>query len=323
MKTFQFKKMLMLICLIGFGFTLQAQEDDYIDFLNNALTAAKKGDQKGFTSNLTYFSVAIQKDKITPSTLSSKSLNLYTQALYQALLNKFTLSNELSKQAIEFLKYDINNRPENMFSLGYLYQYGLGVTLDYKEAFNWYSKASQKGVSSAYTNLGFLYQHGYGVRQNYEQSVYMYQTAADMGDDIAMSNLGYAYSNGLGVTKDYITALEWYIKAIETNENNSYAMASIGYMYQYGQGIELDYTKAKYWYEEAAKYNNATALTNLGYLYQHGYGTKQNFAEALYWYRKGADAGNGDAMTNLGYMYDVGEGVEKDISKAVLSEERY
>src|SRR5690606_12315599 len=129
-----------------------------------------------------------------------------------------------SRQAIEFLNYDINNRPENMFSLAYLYQYGLGVPQNYKEAFNWYSKAAQKGNASANTNLGYMYQYGYGVRQNYEQALYLYQTAANMGDDIAMSNLGYMYSNGVGVAQDYLTALTWYIEAIETNENNSSAM---------------------------------------------------------------------------------------------------
>src|SRR5690606_2738880 len=140
MKTLRIKKLLIFICLISLPLSVSAQEDDYIDFLNNALNAANTGDQKGFTSNLTYFSVAVQKDKITPETLSDKSMDLYTQCLYQALLQRFTLSDELSRQAIEFLKYDIDNRPENMFSLAYLYQYGLGVRQDYKEAFNWYSK---------------------------------------------------------------------------------------------------------------------------------------------------------------------------------------
>src|SRR5690606_2919546 len=167
MKTFHLKKHFIFLFLIGIPLCVSAQEDDYIDFLNNALTAANTGDQKGFTSNITYFSVAIQKDKITPETLSEKSMDIYTKCLYQALLQRFSLSEDLSRQAIEFLNYDINNRPENMFSLAYLYQYGLGVPQNYKEAFNWYSKAAQKGNASANTNLGYMYQYGYGVRQNY------------------------------------------------------------------------------------------------------------------------------------------------------------
>src|SRR5690606_31392266 len=134
MKTLKLKKILIFSLLVSLPLCVSAQEDDYIDFLNNALASASKGDQKGFTSNLTYFSVAIQKDKITPETLSKSSMNLYTKCLYEALIQQFSLSNELSQQAIEFLKYDIDNRPENMFSLAYLYHYGLGVKQDYKEA---------------------------------------------------------------------------------------------------------------------------------------------------------------------------------------------
>jgi uncharacterized protein len=49
------------------------------------------------------------------------------------------------------------------FHLGYMYDFGQGVTQDYKEAVKWYSKAAEQGDAEAQYYLGAKYAYGVGV----------------------------------------------------------------------------------------------------------------------------------------------------------------
>ena len=57
-----------------------------------------------------------------------------------------------------------------MYIIGRMHQYGQGVKIDYKEAFNWYEKAANKNNALAELSLGFLYDSGQGVKQDYKIS---------------------------------------------------------------------------------------------------------------------------------------------------------
>jgi len=98
-----------------------------------------------------------------------------------------------------------------MRMIGFLYQSGDGVTLDYEKALEWYFKAADAdpedtsimcSIGSAYLDSG-----------KYEKSMEWYLKAADLGDKSAMHNIGFLYSNGYGVAKDENKAKEWYTKA--------------------------------------------------------------------------------------------------------------
>lgn len=75
------KKLLILLTLCFGVFTLKAQQEEYATFLQNALKAAKNSDQKGFTTNLKYFSVAIERDNIRPDVLFKKQ-HLFISGLF-------------------------------------------------------------------------------------------------------------------------------------------------------------------------------------------------------------------------------------------------
>ena len=54
--------------------------------------------------------------------------------------------------------------------LASMYQMGLGVKQDYREACRLYKIASDKGFEDATDNLGNMYKNGQGVKQDYREA---------------------------------------------------------------------------------------------------------------------------------------------------------
>src|SRR5690606_12140243 len=142
-------KYIFILFFSVFSFTLKAQQEEYTAFLELALDAAVNNDEKTFLTNLRYFSTAIERDEISPDLLTDKNFKLFSKCLYNAIVNEFEFTQDLSEQAFEFLNYKIDEYPDNMASLGYLYYIGAGVEQDYKISKNWYEKAASKGHKGA------------------------------------------------------------------------------------------------------------------------------------------------------------------------------
>jgi TPR repeat protein len=73
--------------------------------------------------------------------------------------------------------------------MGYMYEKGKGVDLDYKQAFDWYQKAADQGSRYAENRLGEMYQTGEGVAKNNELAVNWFRKAADQGNLDAIKKL--------------------------------------------------------------------------------------------------------------------------------------
>ena len=67
------------------------------------------------------------------------------------------------------------------FDLGLMYNNGIGVVQDYKEAVKWYTKAAEQGYTYAQTNLGFMYGMGQGLVQDYKSAHMWFNIAAANG----------------------------------------------------------------------------------------------------------------------------------------------
>ena len=74
------------------------------------------------------------------------------------------------------------------FNLGWMYDYGNGVSQDYKKAARWYFQSAKQGYVPAQYNLGWLYKLGDGVVQSNTQAYFWWALAADQGDNIAEKN---------------------------------------------------------------------------------------------------------------------------------------
>ncbi len=118
------------------------------------------------------------------------------------------------------LKKAVQGDAEAQNNLGFMYEKGQGVSQDYKQAVEWYTKAAEQGNAWAQYNLGVKYNNGQGVAQDYKQAVYWWTKAADQGYASAQYNLGVMYGEGKGVPQNYKLAYVWSsLAAAQGNEN--------------------------------------------------------------------------------------------------------
>jgi hypothetical protein len=139
--------------------------------------------------------------------------------------------------------------PEAQVFIAYMYEGGLGVQKDFKEAFVWYEKAAAKGQVTAQFNIAYLYKNGLGVAKDDKQAAFWYEKAANNGFAPAQNNLAYMYEKGIGVTRNYPLAASWYQKAAEQSHKN--AQINLAFLYENGLGVPKDIDKAIILYERA------------------------------------------------------------------------
>lgn len=78
---------------------------------------------------------------------------------------------------------------------------------------------AEEGDATAQNYVGFMYDNGEGVPLNYGQAVAWYGKAAEQGNPIAQHNLGMMYGKGLGVQQDWVQALKWFNLAVITSKS--------------------------------------------------------------------------------------------------------
>ena len=94
--------------------------------------------------------------------------------------------------------------------LGLLYDEGVGVPQNYRQAKEWFEKAAKQGHVGAQANLGTLYLQGAGAPQSAQMAVFWFSRAAEQRDVLAFAKLGWMYAQGRGVLQDFIQAYMWY-----------------------------------------------------------------------------------------------------------------
>ncbi len=123
---------------------------------------------------------------------------------------------------------------EAQFSLGFVYDYGLGVPEDDIEAVRWYRLSAEQGDAEAQAFLGYMYETGEGVPQNYAEAVRWYRKAAFQGKDQAQAGLGRLYASGKGIPEDLIEAYAWASVATAQNAEHAGLRDSIAWKMQHG-----------------------------------------------------------------------------------------
>lgn len=342
-----------IFLLFSLCFSAISAQDNYSEFLDNAMKAVHNNDERGFTTNIKYFTTALEKDKVTPGALSSEHHELYTKCLFEALKNELTVSEDIANTAVKFLNYDIENNPYNMYALGRLYDFGHGVPKDKIKAKYWYEQSALKGNSYGMNALGALYLEGEAVGKDTERAKYWYEKAAMSGNTISMTNLANGYLNGTfeGGFQDGVV---WLMQAAEAGVPN--AFMTLGSLYLTGQKISADPEKSYYWYNRAFQFHekeaangNIKSINSLAFLYENGFGVKEddqkaidlykvaakkgsdaaerslagyyyrnkNYSEAKFWLENLAKNGDNYGMFMLGDMYEKGTGGEQNYNKAI------
>ncbi len=119
---------------------------------------------------------------------------------------------------------------DSQFNLGLMYEKGIGVSKDEKEAVVWYLKAALQGNVYAQYNLAVLYENGRGTNVDFAQAHRWYRKAAMQGDGLAVGNLGMLYLRGQGVEKDKVAGLALLLLSIQMDnspENRAKQNASL------------------------------------------------------------------------------------------------
>lgn len=134
---------------------------------------------------------------------------------------------------------------------------------EYEKAVTYFQKAADCGDLTGICNLGYCYEKGYGVTLNYKRAYQLYMTAATQGSIRAYKMIANCYLEGIHVEQDAVEALNWLTKAADAGD--VHAMYVIGSLLEDGEnGIVRDLKKAKEWYKKAAAagYEPAQAALN-------------------------------------------------------------
>jgi uncharacterized protein len=67
--------------------------------------------------------------------------------------------------------------------------------------------------AEAMNNLGWMYEKGEGVKVDFQIAMDWYEKAANLGSIDAMNNIALMYEKGKGRKRDAQKAAEWYEKA--------------------------------------------------------------------------------------------------------------
>jgi TPR repeat protein len=116
-------------------------------------------------------------------------------------------ANNLPLAYKEFLAAATEGHADSQFNVALMYEKGIGVGKDEKEAVVWYGRSASQGNAAAQFNLGVLYEHGRGTPVDFAKANEWYRKAAVQGDALAIGNLGMLYVRGQGVKENKTAGL--------------------------------------------------------------------------------------------------------------------
>lgn len=136
------------------------------------------------------------------------------------------------------------------------------------------------------------------------------------GSTPAQVLLGRMYNQGHGTPVDHTQALNWYLRAADSEHPE--AMAAVINYYHLGTGLQRRNSfGAAHWAERLAEMGSAWAQTYIGRAYINGSGVAKNPERGFEWLHRAADAGDNEAMSMLAQAYSTGAFGERDYENAL------
>uniref|UniRef100_A0A7S1PGN9 F-box domain-containing protein n=1 Tax=Percolomonas cosmopolitus TaxID=63605 RepID=A0A7S1PGN9_9EUKA len=207
---------------------------------------------------------------------------------------------------------------DGMTNAGLMYEFGKGISRDYKKSIDMYMEAAKNGSARAMKNIGVMYELCRGVQRNYEKAVEWYQKAAEQNDTDAMLYLGTMAASGRGMPKSYRTALKWF-RTVLNEHQDTVVYPYLAHMYIHGYGTRKDVDKGlKYLNISAFDHEDPTGQYMLGEVYHLGIDshTKPDRKMAVELFERSAKQEDHDATLHLSYFYSHGIAVPKSEAKA-------
>ncbi len=158
-------------------------------------------------------------------------------------------------------------------------------SLDTESAISWLTVSSQLGYAKA---QGELAEHYYKIEPNTDRALKWGKQAADAGDITGLIVLGNIYYTGTGVGRDHGTALKFFEKALQLDNDNRYVQDQLGMMYYKGEGVEANFRRAADLCKLAANKGQPGCQYYLGLMYVNGEGVTQDIDRGIDWMKKSA-----------------------------------
>ena len=246
---------------------------------------------------------------------AKRSLELGNEAA-KIILGKIQKDEKLRKEGFNALKKKVDSGDMHYAnSLGYAYEFGIGTSLNIKEAMKYYEIAAKQNNALGMTNLADLYIQEDKLKKAKPLLVKAAEKEYGYAQYLlAMNFFYYTHENNK-------EALHWLERAAGNDE--PYALYQLGLYYSEVN----DLAKAIKYYQRAAELNNADALLELYYIYGEGVGVEQDDDKALFYLKKAAELGVQEAIEELAAQALSGEGnmdakeAEYWIKKAGYTEE--
>lgn len=233
------------------------------------------------------------------------------------------LSNQIYERALKGFEGLLNEINEDKFiksycsyRLGKHYLYGMGTEIDYQKAYEYFKQSDNL---YAQYSLGVMYQRGLGVTQSDAIALEWFELSADGGNAYGNYEVARHYDYGIGREKNETLAESHYQKAYHSfsrmikKQEDDNLLYRLGMMTLKGKGCEKDIDKAIVYLEKAVSLKNENAKLLLAQLYleEDDY---ENIPRAMKWLEESESQ---LAYYILGKEYYSGEHIEKDIEKAI------
>ena len=196
-----------------------------------------------------------------------------------------------------------------------LYDKGLGIPRDPKEAAAWYGIAAGKNYPEAQFAYAIKLLEGKDIDRDAGKARGLMEKAADAGLPTAQFNLAQMIVAEKTGDPGFKKAMPYYLGAAEAGiPDAQYALAQ---MYAGGLGVEKDDGEARRWLVEASQAGFDSAQVELGIWLANGRGGPADEKAAHAWIAQAASAGNVVAQNRLARVFAVGIGVARDDVEAV------
>lgn len=183
---------------------------------------------------------------------------------------------------------------------------------NFDRAEKYWTRAAERGQSSAMYSLGRLYQYGDLGEPDLKQAGHWYRQAANQG----VTPAKYLLASILFDRGEYDEAATWMSQAAK--EDYTRAQHDLALMYEEGKGLQTSPEEAARWYLKAAEGGYEPAVFKMVQIYLNGEGVPKNPTLAFDWATRAAQTGNADAKYLLGYMYYSGSGTVKSLEMAEI-----
>lgn len=217
----------------------------------------------------------------------------------------------------QYIKSANNGNPKAISKLCQLYY----QDVNYAEAIKWCKKAVEYRDSQAANILGHIYREDSEVADD-SKAIAWFEKSLEFDEDNvdSLRDIGDLFRE-LGSDDAYKQAIKFFKQAAD--KNDAYSMNEIGEMYWFGEGVEEDLDTAINWFKRAINTNNYTiAIGNLDCIYHYRMG---KYYEAFDCDQQvlDKDPAIAHSLYNLGWLYYTGNEAPLDTTKDVLRAIQY